>query len=459
MKIVEWMSVKGRVALTAEGANQRLPQELGEFLARDTYSLLIKGGSGTGKTILALTILKALQPIENPLYLSTRTSPLQLVEDHPWVEDIFGPATEAGTGEDSEGWQTLVDARLDEPNVVFERITNVLMDKHAPTVVIDSWESLGDSLGTDALRTNIRVLETWRERAGARFIFVGEDPGNSTIDFMVEGVVVLKEREVEGRRLREVVLSKLHGVQIPKPSYFFTLDGGTFTSIPPYSPREYSFRDPLPVTLDKPFRRLKARYPTGYPSLDSQLDGGYPAKSVAVVETGPHVDFKAGLVFVSRSVQDWLAAGDCVILDTPQEVEQHYLTQYAKSFATRAGDRFQILGGAGKRKGIGGAQTQAKTRNRRPKTLSVISGAEETPVATGRVASGRPKSRMSDLTIVIGRSGQLSKEILEHASVHLRIMEVEGTLFVASELPRSGFHGIVPGMIGGNPTIQLEPVV
>ena len=38
----------------------RIPEELNNLLKNDNYVLLIKGGTGTGKTILALSILLSL---------------------------------------------------------------------------------------------------------------------------------------------------------------------------------------------------------------------------------------------------------------------------------------------------------------------------------------------------------------------------------------------------------------
>ena len=437
------MQGKGQARPTSVAAPE-LPDELVEFLSRDTYSLLIKGDSGTGKTILALTILKALRPIENPLYLSTRTSPLQLMENYPWLEDIFGSPGPQGDGKEPETLETFVDARLDEPNVVFERITNVLMDKQAPTVVIDSWESLSDTLGTEALRTNIRVLQTWRERAGARFIFIGEDPQNSAIDFMVEGVVVLKERVNEGRRLREAFLSKLHGVQISKPSYFFTLQGGTFTSIPGYSPRDYAFRKPLPVTLDRPFRRVKGKYPTGYASLDSQLNGGYPAKAKVVLEIDRRVDPKVVLKILSRSIQDWLASGDRHVKNLRGHIERHFLNQFAKSFGSGSKGRLEIK-----------RPNQKVPRNERRinKGRTMVIDDE---TAAGGVAGWTEQGVKPDLRIALRRE---EDRLPEGTSVHFRIMDFEGTLFVTSEIPWSGLHAVIPGMTAGNPMITLEPVV
>lgn len=458
-----------QAAFQLSPSSEGLPKELAEFLSRDTYSLLIKGDSGTGKTILALTILKALRPIDNLLYISTRTSPLQLLEDYPWIEEIFGApgALQNLKGKETEGWETLVDARLDEPNIVFERITNVLMDKQAPTVVIDTWESLSDTLGSEALRTNIRVLQTWRERAGARFVFVGEDPKNSAIDFMAEGVVVLKDRTQEARRLREIVISKLHGVQIARPSQFFTLDGGTFRSFPYYFPRDYVFRSPLAVTFDKPFKRVKGRFPTGYSSLDSLLDGGYPSKSVAVVEVDRKVDPRVGMIFLSRMVQDWVAAGDSVLLYNHPDVDRKFLLQYLKSFAV-GGKKGQVTvaGTAGsmqkKRKSLNtaiGALHESKSKGK-GKTLVILGRELRSPSSQAdSFESLKSLQQKTDLVVIVGKTGSFDPRDAEQAATYLKFVEIEGTLFVESEVPWSPLYAVVPGRTGGNPMIILEPVV
>jgi len=46
-----------------------IPYELMQFVQRNTYSLLIKGSAGTGKTTLSLTILRALKVKSNFFYI------------------------------------------------------------------------------------------------------------------------------------------------------------------------------------------------------------------------------------------------------------------------------------------------------------------------------------------------------------------------------------------------------
>ena len=80
----------------------------------------------------------------------------------------------------------------------------------------------------EARLNNERVLQTWRERAGAKLIFVNEDATDGSLDFVVDGAVKLDQVSYEDIRLREISFLKLRGVKISKPSYAFTLDKGNF---------------------------------------------------------------------------------------------------------------------------------------------------------------------------------------------------------------------------------------
>src|SRR2546427_1113680 len=315
---------------------ERLPRELADFLRRATYSLLIKGSSGTGKTILALSILRALKVTKGFLYVSTRTSPLELLQSYSWIGETFdlGPILEASaSGAAGEGSETLIDARLDEPNAIFERITNELMDRQAPTIVIDSWEALSDSVDAEALRVNARVLETWRERAGARFIFTGEDPRNTSFDSLMDGVIMLRQRSFLGRRVREVLLSKLRGVEIRRPTYFFTLDGGIFRSFDRFRSADYSFSSGAsPVELLPPRGPAVRRFSTGYPNLDREIEGGFSKGALGTLELDPRVDAKVALVFLSALVATWVASGKPLVLQEMRGIEAGHLDQFAKSF-------------------------------------------------------------------------------------------------------------------------------
>src|SRR5689334_5114392 len=275
-----------------------IPYELMQFVQRNTYSLLIKGYAGTGKTTLSLTILRALKIKSNFFYISTRISPKQLFLYYPWLDKFVGRPKVSEPNELSGrdyNLSSFEDARLDEPESLFERITNQLMDVKAPIIIIDSWDAIASFMDKEARLNNERVLQTWRERAGAKLIFISENPSDTTLDFLVDGIVELNQKLHDGVRIREVSLTKLRGIQIKKPSYIYTLYKGIFQSYNPYDPRDFMFSDSYNFnnnnnylnrmqrqrrgsTLHDPSLMRDDYVPSGYEQLDEALGGGFPKK-------------------------------------------------------------------------------------------------------------------------------------------------------------------------------------
>ena len=476
----------GRTKGKQEGVTvspERLPRELADFLRRATYSLLIKGSSGTGKTILALSILRALKVTKGFLYVSTRTSPVELLQSYAWIGETFdlGPILEASaSGAAGEGSETLIDARLDEPNAIFERITNELMDRQAPTIVIDSWEALSDSVDAEALRVNARVLETWRERAGARFIFTGEDPRNKSFDSLMDGVLMLRQRSFLGRRVREVLLSKLRGVEILRPTYFFTLDGGIFRSFDRFRSSDYSFSSgAAPVELLPPRGAAGRRFSTGYPNLDREMEGGFSRGSLVTLELDPRVDPKVALVFLSALIATWVASGNPIVLQEMRGVEAGYMNQFAKSFFRGSKpDQVVTWGGESEKneleadllqKGLmlleGLRDALGAARKGRPKgsILNIMSwgGAstyyEGEPETLQRVAALARSE--ADLSILVTKPTSPRHSVAGVTATQVRISNMNGTLFLHSEVPWSGFFGISTLKSPGFPTLRLESMV
>src|SRR5918996_1727390 len=217
----------------------KIPDELMQFVKKDTFSLIIKGAAGTGKTTLSLTILRALEIKDNFFYICTRVSPKQLLTLYPWIakfkenQERENPNSETN---ETDAPINFEDARLDEPESLFERITNELMDVKAPLIVIDSWDAIASFMDREARLNNERVLQTWRERAGAKLIFISEQPADTTLDFLVDGIVELKQSYYNSVKMRQIFLQKLRGTRIKRPSYLYTLENSIFHSFAPYRP-------------------------------------------------------------------------------------------------------------------------------------------------------------------------------------------------------------------------------
>ncbi|MCJ7636079.1 MAG: AAA family ATPase [Nitrososphaeraceae archaeon] len=204
----------------------KIPDDLLQFLNNETYSLLIKGEPGAGKTALCLTILKALNIKNNFFYISTRVSPNKLFYYFNWINKYLKIKSSNNHNKSSKNINSLEpffeDARLDEPESLFERITNQLMDVRSPLIIVDSWDGIASFMDRESRLNNERVLQTWLERAGGRLILVNEGNELTTLDYLVDGIITLKFNQFSHIILREMNLTKLGGIDIKKNSFLYT---------------------------------------------------------------------------------------------------------------------------------------------------------------------------------------------------------------------------------------------
>src|SRR5437763_15289178 len=299
-----------------------LPYELMQFVQRNTYSLLIKGYAGTGKTTLSLSILGALRIKKNFFYISTRLSPKQLFLYYPWLGKFIGRSKEAESDEmSSQGYNlsSFEDARLDEPESLFERITNQLMDVKAPIIIIDSWDAIASFMDKEARLNNERVLQTWRERAGAKLIFISEDPKDTTLDFLVDGIVELGQTFYSNTRIREIFLSKLRGVMINKPSYIYSLNDGIFRSYDIYNPSDFISSANSCIAFNKIEHIFQSVFEgphiaSGYPELDTILGGGFPKKGMVLVELDSTINTTVTTTFLVKIMSNFVGTCNPILL-------------------------------------------------------------------------------------------------------------------------------------------------
>src|SRR5919202_4561238 len=315
-----------------------IPDELMQFVQRNTYSLVIKGSAGTGKTTLSLTILKALKVKSNFFYISTRVSPKQLFLYYPWLGKFIGRPKISESDEISDQGYDLSsfeDARLDEPESLFERITNQLMDVKAPIIIIDSWDAIASFMDQEARLNNERVLQTWSERAGAKLIFITEDPTDTTLDFLVDGIVELERRFYGSGMLRQTTISKLSGTMINKPSYIYSLNAGVFTSYESYRPSDFA-AVMSHLRLNKAENTLSSLsygdyIGTGYQELDVALGGGFAKKAIVLIEMESNVNTWVAIAFLSSIISNFIRTSNPVLFQTFDGVDPKEVGSYLKS--------------------------------------------------------------------------------------------------------------------------------
>jgi KaiC/GvpD/RAD55 family RecA-like ATPase len=455
----------------------QLPDELVRFIQRDTYSLLIKGFAGTGKTTLALTILRMLGSNNNFFYISTRISPKQLFQYYPWLEKFVAQPKVGKPGEAHEHgvMPSFEDARLDEPESLFERITNQLMDIQSPIIIIDSWDAIASFMDKEARLNNERVLQTWRERAKAKLVFISEHPDDTTLDFLVDGIVELRQRYHESTRMREILLSKLRGVRIERPTYIYTLDNNIFRSFAPYRPIKFKSAPRKAAVGDV---ATADRVKSGYDALDDSLGGGFPRKGVVLLQLDPHVNTGVAMAFLERMVSGFISAGNPVLFQpfdwmTPQAIMEYL----GPSMPAGKKKLFKILW-TGKANGMAGNIISAGKKNSDPCTAALAAIRKKNPgrlllnvmgtdIMQRSYGQKGVKAGMENLMSDVRAGADLSVAVISHSQsdvleylsevsdMHLRLLMINDTLFLQSLVPASTLHSVV---FDGQ-QVSLEPVV
>ena len=457
------MTGEAEMSMERDSLTGSLPSELMRFIQRDTYSLLIKGYAGTGKTTLALTILRALGARENFFFISTRISPKELFSYYPWLASFTENEGDNDGREalhDRAAMPSFEDARLDEPESLFERITNQLMDIKSPIIIIDSWDAIAAFMDKEGRMNNERVLQTWRERAGAKLIFISEDPEDSTLDFLVGGVVELRQRQYENARLREILLLKLRGVRIDRPSYVFTLEKSTFRSFEPFAPPALLGKSATGRWSGKSSRTFSSnQIRTGYDALDSAIGGGFPRNGIVLMEHDERLNTSSAISILSVLVSNLVRQGNPVIIQTFGKLEPGEIMQILRPALPPGKEDLAKILWSRKYPSLPdnvvlhphrqvSSAVVASLRKRYPGALvlSVTVGDD-----SSEEISSVPKRRMeitppstSDLSIALVNSSR--KQQIEHisavATVHLRLVLINDTLFLKPVMPASALYAI-----------------
>jgi archaellum biogenesis ATPase FlaH len=446
-----------------------IPHELEEFLLRAPTSLLIKGAAGTGKTTLALTLVRILNSKDGFLYLSTRASPAQLFTYHPWLRDWINPKRAKGKQVDElEPPESFVDCRLDEPTQLFERVTNQLMDSTSPTIVIDTWDSLGDFRGEDSLQSNLRVLLAWCERARARLILVDEHAENTNFDAIVDGIITLKQKEIEGRRARSMVLSKLHGIDVRNPSYLFTLKDAKFRSFRQLDIEDLKIgRRSAPTRQSEKLEMVRENdfISSGYTDLDSELGGGFTPGSLVNISLGAGVDSRVALILLQKALGGFLDSGREVAVVPFEGLVPGFLESYVRSgvpTSLRALVRHEWRAHEGEKRA---GRPVPKDGQGARRTAMVITGYDtfEDGLVEGK---DQVKLFQKDIHsarglgfVVTRKDGRpVSSSLAGKSATQIGIASEGGTLVLVPQSPSSRLFAVEVRRESDRPVMYLEPI-
>jgi KaiC/GvpD/RAD55 family RecA-like ATPase len=272
-----------------------IPQEIVSALESRTFSLHVKGCAGTGKTTMALELMRLFPEDGQAVYLSTRVSPDKLYEQFPWSKSCIHQENilDANVSSCDKTKEENLFEYVDKPSFLrnlYSRVSNIT--KNHVTIIVDSLEALKSNLNIPQSDLSVErdVIEIG-ERANANVIFISELSGDSSLDYLVDGVVRLEKEVANNRLLRKLYLEKVRGKRIENPAYLFTLKDGRFTCFGNGIQINYA-----PAELPKVEKEKGRKISTSIWELDNILDGGFERGTFNLFEVGDRVGLAHGLI-------------------------------------------------------------------------------------------------------------------------------------------------------------------
>ena len=211
-----------------------LPEELLRFLElRRPVSLLLRGAAGTGRSLLAREVLKA---VDGPCLILSDEGGRE--DSRPLGLGADGPITVRGMHELAAG-PTLLPA---PPTVASAPPVG------APTsgwsgVAVDTWDSLVESVmgqrrrGSMAGPDSERALFGRLAQATKRLVLVAGMGRTTSVEYLVDGIVETVQTHEDDRTERWARFVKLREVELGHSSYPFSLSTGRFHAFPIYPAR------------------------------------------------------------------------------------------------------------------------------------------------------------------------------------------------------------------------------
>jgi KaiC/GvpD/RAD55 family RecA-like ATPase len=453
------------------------------LLSAKVRTLLIKGEPGTGKTTLALELLREFG---RGVYVSSRVSGDMLLEQNRQMSKLVeqGFVTSLSVGEASEKKLNykFEDFRLASIEDVLMSILGRSISGEETLIILDSWDSIASKLEAKERIKTEQSLLVIAEANKVKLIFVSEDENMGVSDYFVDAVIKLEDLERDGMRVRQIVWKKLRGSRIPRRASLYTLDDGKFTICEPTRvlfPGEYPEK-PFPAQPN-----TKAKYSSGSADLDHFLDGGYRKGSTILLELDHRIGPTWHVPFIVSAEMNFLSNGFSMFIlpsgnRPPQTIKENLLPYFSEDFLKTSLRIAQYdLGGftdpcfVQLEKGSPDKHAAAVM-----KQIEIIKGESKRPciffIGMDSVQSANAREmidplgfgltetvrRTQDLAIVTLKQGSaLGLELNNRCDLHLKLEEFDRTLTIHSVKPPSELYHMEYDYSPGYGMVKLRPIV
>ncbi len=442
-------SRRGMIENNESPANPRsVPPELEAVLRRKGYILLVKGDAGTGKTNLALELMALLHSEGDAVHISTRTYPEKLSFQHALFSKLAAePNVQFFSTLEFDPTQFVVGHK------VISGLHDLLSSMENPLVVLDSWEGISDYIPSEARMKVEQSLMAVLEETGARLILVSEhSEANTTLDQLADAILILRQKVIDDRRLRELEIRKLRGVPIRQDQYLFTLAGGRFQYLEPFD-----FKLPAETAMFRPVDNTETHMSTGSRDLDSLLGGGVARGSTVLLEMRGDVPFEAQLYVPLTALLNFLATNNAVMMFPYSDFDPKRSRLFATQFL--AEDMYD-------------ANMRVFTTDRVEDPVAIkfsLDMAKDFEMWLEVYGKFKNQGKIiwklmaldtvENFQSVLARPNlELTEKVANISQIHLVITTRWGTLVFYGVKPRTGFYGLQFSFGNGYPEFKLIPL-
>jgi len=250
---------------------------ISKFLESAGNVLLIQGPPGAGKTTLALELLQRVQAtrmgstVVPParFYVPSRIPPNKLRKHFPWIHEMHDPFSKM-TSPDSS-MEGSAEIQVSEADDVFNKVLTLKRSRLRGLIVIDSWEGALRNTSEDGRRMIESAILSDPDDNRVGVVLVSEGGRVGDLPNLVDGIVTLSSSELDGRRMRTIVVNKLRGLRVKSDRALFSLDKGKFNLL---ANTKFDNDASAKPNILSPVPHTQSSFSTGSRDLDAMLKGG-----------------------------------------------------------------------------------------------------------------------------------------------------------------------------------------
>jgi len=460
-------------------------EDLNKFIRIGNRSLLIKGHSGTGKVTLALELASKNMDKFQIIFLSRKTSEHDLYNRFPWIKNFVKPENILSVS----GAEPLLDDPSFAITNVINSITNLtgkvedpfvsLSERRRPFIILDAWDTISREIDVATRIRTEKLLISLTDKHVGFLVFLSEDVETSTMEYLVDGVVLLTQSFYKSYRLREMQLDKLKGTHISRAKVPFTLAGGRFRT---FSRLSHKIADS--VSKFSPIRHSRTSFSSGNAELDEKLRGGFKRGSIISIEMDEEVDRFVFVPILGPLALNFIMQGDASLVIPAADQHVTSVTRYLSPHADEKVLKkcLRILGGSDSPS----ADRPEYLIPRTSKTfLEAYESWKKSYFELGREKNGclitsdysfveleyqdemqsilksiielsRLVRSSNDLLVMVSRPNYKSLEVMKSVSdIHLRIFEYDGATMLAAIKPQMFLYNVQTDYSQGFPSAAL----